>query len=992
MIRLQLSAFLLFLCATGTQAANAQQKAEATPPDFNREVQPILSKHCYACHGMDDKTREADLRLDTLDGSRQAIEPGDPEASEVWLRVISDDEDLRMPPAEAHPALDQKSLDTLKRWIESGAEYDLHWALRPTREVRVPSVKNTTWPRGPIDCFVLQRMESAGLSPAAAASPTALIRRVYMDLIGVPPTPEQADRFAADPSDAHYQQIVDQLLASPQYGERFARPWLDLARYSDTNGYEKDRPRTIWPYRDWVIQAINHDMPFDQFSIEQLAGDMLPNATQQQRIATGFHRNTMLNEEGGIDPLEYRFYAMVDRVATTGTVWMGLTTGCAQCHTHKFDPITHHDYYALMALMDSADEPEMNADSPQVVSQRKQIENQIANLEERTIERLALLSGDEQKPTAAAYTKWKEQQLEQTVNWGTVPPQSMKSTMPRLETLDDGSVLASGDATKRDVYTLTMPPLTDDEPITAIRIEALAHPSLPANGPGLAFYEGRRGDFFLSEVRITTEQGPVELGIGSTSVPNAKKGNGKTFPGNVLDGDGSTGWSIPGGSGQSHRLVLPLKQARALNQPWTIELLFERHYVAGLGHFRIDVTEDENATASALPSDLQFELASSEQPPPADLDHRLATQYLRLSPTMAEQRKPIDQLRRRLPGETRTLVMKQRPADFHRETMLRHRGEYLQAGEVVPPGIPTVFQQPESKQPGDRLELANWLVSDGNPLVGRVTANRAWRLFFGSGIVQTAGDFGTQSLPPTHPDLIDYLDARLRDGSPNGDQWSLKRLHREIVLSATYRQQVGSPPAADPDNHLLSVFPYHRYDAERIRDSMLRSAGLLCQHVGGPSVYPPQPKAVVALAWGNTPWPVANGANRYRRSLYTYSKRTAPFAAAVTFDAPSGEQCLARRDSSTTPLQALTLLNDAMFVEIAGKLAEDTLRECRKLTPEPTHEQIARTMFRRVLIRQPSEDELSALVDFYQEQSQHSNPWMLVARVLLNTDEAITTP
>ena len=990
---LQTAMGLLMACATFSQTAVAQQvPTDDGPPDFNRQVRPILAKHCYACHGMDDKTREADLRLDTLDGSRQAIEPGDPEASEVWLRVISDDEDLRMPPADAHPALDQNSLDILKRWIESGAEYELHWALRPTRTVSVPLVNDKTWPRGPIDCFILSRLEAAGLSPASPAAPTALLRRVYMDLIGVPPTPEQADRFAADPSDTHYQQIVDHLLASPQYGERFARPWLDLARYSDTNGYEKDRPRTIWPYRNWVIDAINQDMPFDQFSIEQLAGDMLPDATEQQRIATGFHRNTMLNEEGGIDPLEYRFYAMVDRVATTGTVWMGLTTVCAQCHTHKFDPITHHDYYALMALMDSADEPEMNADSPQVISQRKQIQEQIANLEEQTIEQLDLLDAKTDKPLASAYATWKHQQLSQTIAWATVPPQSMKSTMPRLETLADGSVLASGDATKRDVYTLTMPPLATDDPITAIRIEALAHPSLPSNGPGLAFYEGRRGDFFLSEIRITTEQGSVELDIGSTSVPNAKKGNGKTFPGNVLDENGSTGWSIPGGSGQSHRLVLPLKQATRLDQPWTIELLFERHYVAGLGHFRIDVTGDKNPAASALPSDLQFELAQSPQPLPADLDQQLATQYLRLSPAMAEQRKPIDQLRRRLPGETRTLVMKQRPADFHRETMLRHRGEYLQAREVVPPRIPTIFQRPHSKQPSDRLELAQWLVSDGNPLVGRVTANRSWRLFFGSGIVQTAGDFGTQSLPPTHPDLIDYLDARLRDRSPRGDAWSLKRLHREIVLSATYRQAVGSPPDRDPDNQLLSVFPYHRYDAERIRDSMLRSAGLLSQQVGGPSVYPPQPKAVVALAWGNAPWPVANGANRYRRSLYTFSKRTAPFAAAVTFDAPSGEQCLARRDSSTTPLQALTLLNDAMFVEIAGKLAEDTLRECRQQTPNPSPEQIASTLFRRVLIRQPSDDELKAFVDFFQQQSQHPNPWMLVARVLLNTDEAITTP
>ncbi|WP_149498720.1 PSD1 and planctomycete cytochrome C domain-containing protein [Roseiconus lacunae] len=985
---------------------NPTSSANDAPVNFNREVRPILAKHCYACHGPDEETRAADLRLDTESGSRadlggyRAIEPGDPEESELVLRITSDDDDLRMPPADSHRPLKASEIETIRRWIADGGKYERHWAFVPPTLPKVPRPRKSSversasWCRSPIDRFVIARLEQAGLSPNREADRVSLVRRLYLDLLGIVPPIDVVDGFLADKRPDAYERLVDQLLASPRYGERFGRSWLDLARYSDTNGYEKDRPRTIWPYRDWVIQAMNQDMPYDQFSIEQLAGDMLDDATLQQKIATGFHRNTMLNEEGGIDPLEYRFYAMVDRVATTGTVWMGLTTGCAQCHTHKFDPITHTDYFGLMALMNNADEPEMNADPASVVAKRQAIEHQADALERETVQQL--LFADDKDPTASEqFDHWCQQRIDELSAWETLVPGEMKSTMPMLELLDDGSILASGDATKRDVYTLTMPP-TDGKPITAIRLEALTHASLPARGPGLAFYEGRRGDFFLSELKVFAGEQSIELAVGTTSIPNSKPGNGKTYPGNVLDDDGSTGWSIPGGSGQTHRLVIPLAQPMTFENPWTIELLFERHYVAGLGRFRVSVTSDEQPQASVLPVEVQQQARlaseSSEQLSkwPTDVLQTLAIEFLRQAPVMKEQRQPIEKLRKSAPSGVRTLVMRERPIGHPRETRRHHRGEYLQAKEVVQPAVPEFLADASSKQPENRLELAEWLVSENNPLVGRVTANRAWRQFFGTGIVKTSGDFGTQSELPSHPELLDYLGQRLRDQSSTGWDWSLKRLHREIVLSATYRQAVGPAPATDPENRLLSSFPYRRYDAERIRDAFLSASGLIANQIGGPSVRPPQPDAVTQIAYGKPAWPVSSGSDRYRRSLYTFSKRTAPFAAYATFDGPSGEICLAKRDRSTTPLQALTLLNDGMYIEIADALAKQAIRDCGGTEASP--DQIITRLFRRVLSRYPSDDELDSILAFYDSQTDHESPWMLVARALMNLDEAITTP
>ncbi len=963
---------------------------------YGRDVRPILAKHCFKCHGPDPDARESGLRLDLQEtatgtaGGFAAIVPGDPDSSEVMLRVTSDDEDARMPPSDAQPPLGEEEIAILRRWIAAGGQYETHWAFIAPRRPPVPDVKDMEWCTGEIDRFVLRRLEDARLRPSGPAERAQLIRRLYLDLTGTTPAPAEVDQFVDDNDPTSYIRLVDRLLASPDYAERFARPWLDLARYSDTNGYEKDRPRSIWPYRDWVINAIAADIPFDQFSIEQLAGDMLADADNDQRIATGFHRNTMMNEEGGIDPLEYRFYAIVDRVATTGTVWMGLTTGCAQCHTHKYDPITHKDYYSLFALLNGADEPDVIVNDAQRETLTRDIKTRIRDEERRLIDKYLPNAknlrdgniGDD--PIAIAFADWYEKQISQTRRWKWLRPAAVESTMPKLTVLGDDSILASGDVTKRDIYHLTYPLDGGPKNATALRLEVLPHDSLPDGGPGMAFYEGRRGDFFLSEFKVQVDGNPVELIHASHSYGKISIGSGDANASNVLDGEGSTGWSTSDAEGTANQLVVNFAEP-IVGKTMRIEMLFERHFAAALGRFRISLTDGSSpVTASTLPASLsELNVDSAQDPLDSDDYFEIQRHFVRTATEFKELRATIEELERSIPETLRTLGMKERSAEDRRVTHRHHRGEYLQPKEPVTEAMPAIFPPLNESQPADRLALARWLVSENNPLVGRVTANRAWREFFGTGIVDTAGDFGTQSEPPSHPELLDWLAVRLRSGD-----WSMKKLHREIVLSATYRQALGVPPDTDPRNRLVSVFPHRRLDAEQIRDTMLSASGLLTRRVGGPSVHPPQPDSVMNIAYGAPDWPTSVGGDRYRRSLYTFSKRTAPFAALLIFDGPTGELCLARRERSTTPLQALTLLNDAMFMEIAAGLAESAIRESGEVGPE----KIAASIFRRLLVREPDPHEIEALVNFYRKVSGREDAWTLVARALMNTDEAITTP
>jgi len=974
-------------------ASLAVAETKPVDVDFSRDIRPILSDRCFKCHGFDDQTREADLGLHTFEeatrdlGGYRAIVPGDPGASEILFRMTSDDPAEVMPPPEANkPRLSQEELVTLRAWIEAGAEFEKHWAFVPPRKPPVPDAGAGVHP---IDAFVGRGLASKGLSPNPEADPYTLIRRLSLDLRGFPPTVEETDAYldahAVNPGRA-WADLIDAFLASTAYGEKWAREWLDLARYADTNGYEKDRDRSIWPYRDWVIDALNRNLPYDRFSIEQLAGDMLPDATLDQIVATGFHRNTMLNEEGGIDPLEFRYHAMVDRVATTGTVWMGLTTGCAQCHTHKYDPITHTDYFALMGLLNNAEEPEIEIPDPGVTARREEIQRQIDAKIDAAVKTI-----DE-----GAYTSWLNSLERRSADWFVLDPLSVECDNLKLEIIEeDRSIYASGDFTKRDVYRLRYRvEAPDGKPVTALRLEAIPDDRLPAHGPGAAYYEGRKGDFFLSELKAAADGRPVEFSGGSVNFGKIAIGSGDATAANVFDGDGSTGWSTATREGERHELVLELETPVKAGE-LEVEMLFERHFVAALGRFRISATTDTGEVVAREPA----------IPDPATAsDAALRRAYVRFGEEHAEVRKQIVALEKRKPTYPTTLVMRERPADNPRKTHLHHRGEYLSPREEVAPAVPALFEPIPDGEPKNRLGLARWLVSERNPLGARVAVNRAWRSFFGRGLVDTEGDFGLQSPLPSHPGLLDWLAVTFVETG-----WSTKYLYRLIVTSETYRRDSAVTSAlteADPDNVWLARGPRVRLSGEAIRDSALQASGLLTREVGGPSVYPPQPASVTDMAYGAFRWKTSGGADRYRRSLYTFAKRTAPFAAYLAFDGPTGEFCLPRRDVSNTPLQALTLLNDEMYGEMASALAGGVLAERGGEGPRA----VALELFRRVLTRHPDGSEVTDLVHFYQQQrarfakgeldaaafaaddaaSADHAAWTMVARALLNTSEAIT--
>ena len=770
------------------------QRSGRRAVDFARDIRPVLSEKCFRCHGPDAESREADLRLDTRDGALSAengdpaIRPGKPLESPLFKRIISTDPDERMPPPDSEiEPLTPEEQRQLKAWIADGARYETHWSFRPIKRPAVPT-SASPWPRNEIDHFILAQPRRLELGPSAAADRRTLIRRLSLDLIGLPPSAEEVAAFVSDRAIDAYEQLVERLLASPHFGERWGRHWLDQARYADTNGYTVDSPRTMWPYRDWVIGALNRDLPFDRFTIEQLAGDLLPSPTREQLVATGFHRNTLVNQEGGTDREQFRVESVVDRVNTTGAVWLGMTVGCGQCHSHKFDPLTQREYYGLFAFFNHT--ADVNSISPTV---RVPTREQSARLE----------------------------QLEREIG-------SLKEQLKRIADMS----------------------------------------------------------------QVSTKSGAKE----SDAKPTA---------------------------------------ATEIEQ-------------------RIERLEKERAS------------------------------LLKKIPT--------------------AMVMKELPK--RRPDHVLIRGDFLRRGDRVEPHVPAFLPALDaSSDPPTRLDLAKWLVRRDHPLTARVAVNRIWMHLMGSGLVETENDFGVQGTPPSHPALLDYLAVEFIDRG-----WSVKSIIRHIVLSATYRQSSAwrvDLLRRDPGNRWRARQSRWRVEAEVVRDAALSVSGLLDPRIGGPSVYPPQPKGVYAFTQRKASWPTSRGAARYRRGLYTFFMRSAPYPLLTTFDTPRMNTTCTRRTISNTPLQALTLANSEALFECARRLGQAVAS-----APGGDEQRIRRT-FERCLGRPPSELEHRTLLDYLRTQrselaqapadaaaiagakkataaSSDVAAWILVARVLLNLDEFIT--
>lgn len=1000
--------------------------------DFTRDIAPILSKSCYRCHG--PKKQKGGLALHLADraltggDSGPAIVPGKSAESRLIRYVAGIDEDNMMPPDGAGERLSDAQIGLLRAWIDQGARWSGpaapraaasdHWSFRPPVRPALPAVRNTGWPRNAIDHFVLARLEKENLPPSPEADRTTLIRRLSLDLTGLPPTVQEIDAFLADARPDAYERLVDRLLASPRYGECWGRHWLDRARYADTNGYEKDRERSIWPYRDWVIRTLNSDMPFDRFTIAQIAGDLLPDATVDDRIATGFHRNTMINEEGGIDVEEFRYAALVDRQSTTGTVWLGLTISCAQCHTHKYDPITQREYYQLFAFLNNADEPDMEIPDAGVARRRAAIEAKIANLE-AALEKQYPREGPES--LSARMTAW-EKSL-RPVRWQVLTPSRLASKKHATLTVQpDGSVLATGDKPNNDVYEIELE--TSLKGVTAIRLETLNDPSLPDGGPGRAPLF-QVGDFLLTEFLMTAAPSgettkPRAVAFRGATEDYAAKGRSAAM---AVDGISDTGWSVVGQVGKPHAAVFELKEPLGNGQGMTLRLTMHQEFIhqMTIGRFRLSATTDPfPVKASGLPAEIEAVLLTPAPKRSVDQAAMLRRYYLSIAPELAEARKPIDALRKAMPRFPTTMVMEERKPEHARVTHIHKRGEFLKLGERVEPGVPSVLHPLPSGTRPDRLALARWLVDERNPLVGRVVMNQVWQTLFGRGIVSTPEDFGAQGARPTHPELLDWLATEFVR-----QDWSVKAMNRLIVTSAVYRQSSRAAAellARDPKNELLARGPRFRVPAETVRDVALAASGLLTEALGGPSVHPPQPEGVTSLAYGMTSWPTSTGADRYRRGLYTFLKRTSPYAAFITMDAPTSETACVRRERSNTPLQALTMLNDTVFIEAAQALALRVVREC----PKSSAEERIRHAYRLCLSRGPDADELARLGSFLSHQRARlqsgelnaekilgaaagrspATPllaiptaaadrtelaaWTTLARVILNLDETVT--
>lgn len=939
---------------------------------FGRDILPILSNNCFACHGPDESARKADLRLDleqdakAVQGESAAVFAGDLAKSTLWQRIVSDDPDYVMPPMDSHKELKAEQKELIRRWILEGAGWGKHWSFELPQRTAISGAETT------IDSIIQSQLANRQRTFQPPASPHTLVRRVWLDLVGLPPSFEMADRFAAAPSEQAYEAMIDELLASPQFGEHWARVWMDLARYADTKGYEKDLGRTMWPYRDWLINALNADMPLDQMTVEQLAGDLLPNATLDQRIATAFHRNTMSNDEGGTDDEEFRTIAVKDRIDTTIQVWMGLTVGCAKCHSHKYDPISQHEYYSLYAIFNQTEDADRSDDSPTNELPTSEIETNRQKLKEIVAAKIKEREATELRESEKENQSWNMSKL----------LEGSATSGASLTQRDDHSIFVDGKSDAEDEYQLrfSLPPGKH----TVLRLEALTEPYKDGQlGVGR---NPRDPNFVLSEIEVELVSGDSKRSIKLIN-PRADFEQGGWPVKNSLDGDLKTGWAVSPEQRRRHLALFEFESTLEAKQDDVLVLRLKQHYGDSLTlrRFRIATIGDE-ASQIKLPS------ASSELEQAAN--------------AVKDAQKALSDFNATIP---KIPIMRELDKAKYRTTRIHRRGNFLDPGDEVSAGLPVAFRTADDGTV-DRLTLAKWLMSPDNPLTARVWANRIWARLFGLGIVETEEDFGALGSLPTNPELLDWLAVEYRE---NG--WSLKKLLKTILMSRAYRQSSRVLDrellAADPRNEWISRATRYRLTGEVLRDQALAVAGLLSKKMSGPPVMPPQPDGLWRSTYNGQKWINAEGEDRYRRGIYTYLKRTTPFPSLTTFDSGSGEVCQIRRIRTNTPLQALVTLNDPAFLEAAAGLASRMAMHEGDLQAKMTFG------LRLALIRPIAPEELVPLQKLYAttrrdlELSPNAAPslvksargtvppevtevdfatWIVIANTILNLDEFLT--
>ena len=1216
---LRAARFVALMLLAFTPPGFAASNPKAAKIDFNRDIRPILSDNCFACHGPDDKARKAKLRLDTKEDAFHAaksgefaIVPGDLKKSALVERVTTKNEDDVMPPPKTGKKLTATQIDLLKRWIAEGAPWQTHWAYENPKRPALPEVKDKKWAKNEIDRFVLAKLEKEKLKPAPEADKTTLIRRASFDLTGLPPTPDEVDAYLADKSPAAYEKVVDRLLDSPRYGEHAARYWLDAARYADSHGYHIDSERSLWKYREWVINAFNKNMPFDQFTTEQIAGDLLPEATVDQQIGSGYVRCNLSTGEGGAIVEEYQAKYTFDRVETTSTIWMGLTMTCARCHTHKYDPIRHSEYYGLYSIFNNLNESVMDNNAPNPAPTIK-----VPSMDQtrRQKELKELLADGRKKldaPMPALDTKqpaWEAQwRSKLSEGWTVLKPESVKSTNGTEFTIGaDNSVFARGTNPPKDIYEVQLKLAPGN--LAAVRLEALPHESLPLKASGRA----DDGNFRLSEFEAEiiypgTNAKPVKVKFTQALADSARAGNEAAL---AIDAKPETGWQADtNGLTDAHAVLFLPAEPLAIKPDATLKaaLKFEASTSKrAIGHFRLSAAQNDELVQLLSPPKAEpwqvvgpFKTESTAQgftnvfPPETAVDlkktyagvrdeikwsakpdfadgqanllvqdlhglhgafylHRIMTLpaprqvefsaraddlfklwvngklvaersvkekagegpvkiavnlkkgenkllfkvvttqgaayftfkdniddehalpadvaalfaatknftapqqakiksiYRRLhSPEFKETFESVEKWTEENAGIDKSIptTMVAKEMEKPRDTFMLIRGEYDKKGDKVGPGVPAVLPPWPAGQPTNRLGFARWLLLPEHPLTARVTVNRFWQQYFGTGIVKTTEDFGVQSDNPSHPELLDWLATEFRSVPPasrregtlenpdaarqsgdagksnastrrdaGGTAWDIKRLHRLIVTSATYRQSSKVTPqmlTRDPENRLLARGPRFRVDAESVRDTALYIGGLLVERAGGKSVKPYQPGGLwEAVSFNNSQKYVPDtGDSQYRRSMYTYWKRQSPPPNMMIFDAPTREYCVVRRPRTNTPLQALALMNDPQIVEASRALAERIMVNGGK-----DDEARVAYAFRLATSRKIAKDESKVLLDVFKQQLadyqkdkeatekllglgafkakpelNHAElaAWTMVANTILNLDETIT--